>query len=143
MNNWFKQTVLCIGLVAYVATVVSGSVDAVICYGSDSPVEEEGIKSHCCDHKNITKSVTIVSISGGYDNSSSQDHNYCCTDIPVSTGKTEKYITKIDKKASSGLLATNHLTISLPPESHQIEHRLFSPLPFSNDKSLDTVILLI
>ena len=97
MHNRIKHTVLCIGLFAYVATVVSGSVDAVLCYGN---VEQDGVKSHCCDHESINKSVAVVSILGGFDKSTNQDHNYCCTDIPVSTGKTDKYATKTNNMAS-------------------------------------------
>ncbi len=140
MHNRIKHTVLCIGLFAYVATVVSGSVDAVLCYGN---VEQGGIKSQCCDHGNITRSVAVVSIIGGYDDSTGYDHNYCCTDIPVSTGKTEKYATKTNNTTSEVFATSHSLAISLPPASHEIKRQVFSSPPFSNDNSLDTVILLI
>lgn len=131
------------GLLAYVVTVAFGSVDAVICFGNDGHVELEGIHSQCCDHKNIAKPVTVVSILGGDDKSASDEHNCRCTDIPVSTGKTERYVTKTNSNFSKLPVAIQVPVACLPAASDGVKCPVLSNLAFTVDKSLDTVILLI
>ena len=143
MHNRIKHSVLCVGLLAYVVAVAFGSVDAVICYGSDGHVELEGISSQCCDHGDVADSVAVVTVYGGYDNSTNNDHNCRCTDIPVSTGKTEKYVTKTNDNYSELSIASQCLAFCLPEVSDGVKCPVLANLAFSHDKSLDTVILLI
>lgn len=140
MNNKTKQLTLFLGVIGYMLSTLSASVDAVICYGADGHVAIEPAHSDCCaryseDSKDHKKHP------GTGDPGLDQQDN-CCTDIPLSSGENDQYTVNSGKNLGFKSLINLYPTPS-SPQALCLDAPAVFESQHSNDNPISTIILLI
>ncbi len=144
MSDIAKKAVICIAVLAFSLSAVSGSLEAVICLGPHGHIAVEAPHDTCaagpCHEDTHDMPAPVIS-----DNGHSADHGDCpnCIDIPLPGGKTHFYTGAFDKDAFDRLPAPHHNSEVLHALGAQNQSNVVWQTPGPRATGLDTIILLI
>ncbi len=144
MSDIARKTVICIGLLAFSLSGITGPLEAVVCLGPNGHLAVEAPHDTCsagsCHEYPDDLPATAISGAGQPYTPGDCPH---CIDIPLSGGKTHFYTGAFGKGPFDLLPAPAHNCESLHDFAAQNQSVVVSQTPGPPAMALDTIILLI